>query len=105
FEGTPPQNSRLYWRGPVLTYNDGRKWTRGRVTDTTAPPVETAGDTVKYTITMEATSQRWLFALEMTNQAPENAYIAYDYQLQTRDPVHKRIRYTLTSSPDYTLGR
>src|SRR5690606_35351958 len=26
FEGQPPVGSRLYWRGPVLWYFDGRRW-------------------------------------------------------------------------------
>lgn len=105
FEGTPPENSKLYWRGPVLWYNDGRKWTRESVSGTETPPLRTSGVPVNYTITMEPTSQRWLFALEMPDQATGNTYIANDFQLRSREPVNKRIRYTLSSYPEYTLGR
>ena len=105
FEGTPPENSKLYWRGPVLNHNDGRKWTRERASGTETPELQTSGVPVNYTITMEPTSQRWLFALEMPDQAAENTYIANDFQLRSREPVNKRIRYSLTSYPEYTLGR
>lgn len=105
FEGTPPENQKLYWRGPVLWYNDGRKWSREQVMGIEPPPLETAGLPVTYTITLEPTSQRWLFALEMPDQAPVNSYFANDYQLLTREPVNKRIRYELSSYPEYSLGR
>jgi len=105
FEDAPPENSKLYWRGPVLWYNDGRKWSRERVIDTETPPLQITGSPVNYTITLEPTNQRWLFALEMPDQAFDDAYIANDYQLRTTNSVNKRIRYTLSSYPEYVLGR
>jgi transglutaminase-like putative cysteine protease len=105
FDGAPPDNSKLYWRGPVLWYNDGHKWSRKKIIGIEPPPLETAGAPVNYTITLEPTSQRWLYALEMAKQAPGNAYIANDYQLLTREPVNKRIRYELSTYPEYALGR
>jgi len=105
FDGTPPENSKLYWRGPVLWYNDGRKWSRERVAGIEPPTLETASNPIKYTITLEPSNQRWLFALEMPDQAPADSYIANDYQLLTREPVNKLIRYELSSYTEYALGR
>jgi transglutaminase-like putative cysteine protease len=105
FEGVPPDNAKLYWRGPVLWYNDGNKWSQERVLDTGSPPLQTSGSPVNYIITLEPTSQRWLFALEMSDLPPEHAHITNDYQLRTNNPVNKRMRYQLSSYPEYILGR
>ena len=103
FEGEIPPHNTLYWRGPVFWYDDGRKWTREPVYYTDAPTAEVSGPPIHYTITMEPTDQRWLFALEMPDQAPAAGYISYDYQLQSRKPVQQRIRYELSSYTDYRL--
>lgn len=103
FEDAIPPNSRLYWRGPVLWYNDGYKWTRERVSDTRPAPIATTGKPVNYSITLEPTSQRWLFALEMPAAPNENGYLTNDFQLRTRKPVNKRIRYALSAYPEYRL--
>jgi len=105
FDGTPPENPKLYWRGPVLWYNDGRKWSRERVIGIEPAPLETAGTPVNYTITLEPTSQRWLFMLEMADKAPADSYFVNDYQLLAQEPVNKRIRYELSSYPEYALGK
>lgn len=104
FKGEPPKNSQLYWRGPVLWYDDGHKWSRRRVNDTGPPPIKTSGIPIEYTITMEPTGQRWLFALEMPKEPGEDGHFSNDYQLRIREPVNKRIRYHLSSYTDYHLG-
>ena len=103
FEGEIPPHNKLYWRGPVFWYTDGRKWTREPVNYIDTPRITVSGTPIHYTITMEPTNQRWLFALEMPRQAPAAGYISYDYQLQSRKPVQQRIRYELSAYTDYRL--
>ena len=103
FEDEIPPHNELYWRGPVLWYTDGRKWTREPVNYIEPPAVEVSGPASRYTITLEPTNKRWLFALEMPRQAPAGGYISYDYQLLSRTPVQHRIRYAMSSYPDYHL--
>lgn len=105
FAGSRPPQEQLYWRGPVLWYNDGLKWTRERVAYRDPAQVEVSGAPVPYTITLEPTNERWLFALEMPDVPPDNGYFSYDFQLRTREPVNQRIRYDLNSHTDYKLGR
>lgn len=104
FRGKPPSNSKLYWRGPVLWYDNGRKWSRERINDTSPAQVKMSGDAIDYTITMEPTGQKWLFALEMPKEPGEEGYFSNDYQLRSRKPVNERIRYQLTSYTNYWLG-
>lgn len=103
FSGAVPDLNRLYWRGPVLWYNDGRKWTRGRTTAAVPGPIRVSGDAIHYSITQEPSNQNWLFALEMPEQAPAPGFFSTDFQLLAREPVRQRIRYELTSRLDYLL--
>ncbi len=62
FEGAIPDRDKLYWRGPVLWYTDGFKWVPDRMRE---PSVETtvSGDPVSYSVILEPTQKKWLFAL------------------------------------------
>jgi len=103
FKGPLPERTKLYWRGPVFGYDDGRSWSRVGANNPEAAPLTASGAPLHYTITLEPTNQRWLFALEMPEQPPEPGYISYDYQLYAREPVQERIRYELASHIDYQL--
>lgn len=100
-----PEQSSLYWRGPVLWQTDGRKWTTGKSTPNREPvPIELAGEPLRYDITIEPSNKRWLFGLEMVSTPPDNTYLTHDYQLKTRKPLQARKAFTLTSHSAYTLG-
>ena len=70
FDGTPPDRSQLYWRGPVLESFDGRRWRAlpdsARRQNTGRPlPLNPAGAPVySYEIMLEPHNQRWLLPLE-----------------------------------------
>jgi protein-glutamine gamma-glutamyltransferase len=112
FDGPPPPQPQLYWRGPVLGAYDGRTWSRplprphfGR----RAPPVAIAvrGAPLHYQVTMEASNTRWLFALEMPRALPQlsggSADVTPALELQASSPIRERIRYDLTSYLDFNL--
>ena len=46
FEGSPPVNSNLYWRGPVMDEYDGLTWRAAFLDRRTPPSVEARGDIV-----------------------------------------------------------
>ena len=113
FDGPPPAQPQLYWRGPVLGAFDGRTWTRllprphfGR----RAPQpvaISVRGAPLHYQVTMEPSNTRWLFALEMPRALPQMsdgaASVTPDLELQTSNPVRERIRYELSSYVDFSL--
>jgi transglutaminase-like putative cysteine protease len=103
FEGRPPDQSRLYWRGPVLWFTDGVKWVQDRRFGPT-PEVAARGEPVRYTVTLEPTEKNWLFALELPAAAPQSAYFTHDLQIRTRTPLTNRLRYSLVSHPEFSLG-
>jgi len=107
FKNTQPKPSQLYWRGPVLLHTDGSTWTRGKSDHHGAVNLETLSDPVAYTITLEAHNQKWLYALEMSGQNPDletgQSWRTSDFQLLTRKPVRRRVRYDMTSYPKYRI--
>lgn len=66
FEGTAPNTADMYWRGPVMSRFDGRRWTERRTTPRpraagAAQPDATA---ITYDLTLEPHGNQWLLALE-----------------------------------------
>tara|TARA_R110002111_G_scaffold202472_1_gene267530 strand:- start:1521 stop:3512 length:1992 start_codon:yes stop_codon:yes gene_type:complete len=105
FEDEIPEQSSLYWRGPVLWQTDGRKWIPGKPGSNRDPaPIEFTGEALHYDVTIEPTNKRWLFGLEMVSTPPENTYLTHDYQLKTRKALQARKAFTLTSHSSYRLG-
>ena len=105
FKGPLPPPSQRYWRGPVLNEFDGYTWSRGDNQFYFRPHVSYFGPPVDYTVTLEPTGQRMLFALDMVDQWPAAmALQTWDYQLRTRNPVNSVLQYDARSYPRYQAG-
>jgi transglutaminase-like putative cysteine protease len=104
FEGDPPPQNMLYWRGPVLRHFDGRTWRAGRQTVAQGLPYEHEGRGIPYAVTLEPHNKPWLFALEMPALLPPETLISGEYQLLARTPVRTRVRYELRSHVGLTPG-
>ena len=105
FDGQPPPPIQRYWRGPVLTEFDGYTWSRGASQSYFRPPVQHLGEPVDYSVTLEPSGQRMLFALDMVERWPlELAGQTWDYQLRTRYPIHAVLQYQARSYPRYRAG-
>jgi transglutaminase-like putative cysteine protease len=100
FQGEPPSQTLLYWRGPVLWDFDGRTWRMGA--SVIAPFKPPAGGTARfsYEIVLEPHDHDWLFALETAASLPDGTRFTSDGQIFARRPVRSRIRYRLTSVTD-----
>jgi transglutaminase-like putative cysteine protease len=105
FNDAPPPPPLRYWRGPVLSEFDGYTWSRGEAQSFFLPPVAYQGEPVDYTVTLEPTGQRMLFALDMVQGwTPRLATQTWDYGLRTRNPIHAVIQYEARSYPRYRAG-
>jgi len=107
FKNTQPEQSQLYWRGPVLLHTDGTTWSRTKSEYHGATSLQTLTDPVSYTVTLEPHNKEWLYALDMPGQNPvlesKQSWMTSDFQLLTRKPVTRRIRYDITSYPKYRI--
>ncbi len=105
FEGPPPPAELLYWRGPVLSLFDGRKW---KILPEDSASRLNLDDlrlnlAVDYTLTLEPHNQHWLFALELPGRIPANTYLSEDMQLLQTRPVTRVSRYRMRAYLDYRL--
>ncbi|MBL8484111.1 MAG: DUF3488 domain-containing transglutaminase family protein, partial [Rhodocyclaceae bacterium] len=107
FESGQPAQQELYWRGPVLSHFDGRRWSaapRTRVTSFALPYAPRAPVT-RYNVTLEPHGKNWLFALDYPQNLPEGSMLSGEYQLLARKAVTERQRYSVGSAPVPGLGR
>jgi transglutaminase-like putative cysteine protease len=112
FDDPAPNQAQLYWRGPVLGAFDGRTWTRVRPEPRRGeglPPlsISVRGRPVRYQVTLEPTSARWLFALEMPQALPELtgnlALVSPELELTATYPIEGRMRYQVASFVNFHL--
>ena len=77
FKDTPPRQSDLYFRGPVLSDFDGREWRAMRSSFTAsmqAPAnLRVSGAGIAYEVTMEPNSRPWLMVLDAAQFKPQVA--------------------------------
>ncbi len=107
FDGNPPPQSALYWRGPVLNDFDGFTWRRLPAKYYTQPRIELLGEPLRYRVTLEPTNQRWLFALDTLAANPRRDFsmAAHDRQLSMSTPDHQRAELRRGLEPDDAQGR
>ena len=123
FDGEPPPPNQLYFRGPVLTYFDGRRWTATRASSrenetqglelaTAAPgPADlmVAGNPVRYEVTLEPSQHAWLLPLDVASRLSDlpanmHAHMTADMQWITWRPITDLLRYRASSFTEYRYG-
>ena len=102
FFGPVPEQSELYWRGPVFWNTDGMGWfgegpdkrTEFRL-ETTEWDDERVYD---YRLILEPHGKNWILPLDLPVHAPRNTSLTADFQLLTIEPVSTRQQFLLKSS-------
>ncbi|MHB1248590.1 MAG: transglutaminase family protein [Polaromonas sp.] len=112
FEGPPPPQSDLYFRGPVLSTFDGREWrplestSIGRLDS--ASDLEVSGTPVRYQVTMEPNNRPWLLLLDATPRAPDvpgmKAAMTSELQWFVNRPLTDITRYQVESYTAFRHG-
>ena len=106
FKGAIPPPNQRYWRGPVFSHTDGKKWTETkqlffkRFLD--KPHYQ--GTAYQYTLMMEPQDKNWVFALDMPVSYPNSLEKNALYQLINKKNPGDRAEYQITSSPQYNTG-
>lgn len=100
FFGAVPEPTQRYWRGPVLTAFDGRRWTRDRASARRPAAVVVAGvQGWDYQIDYEPTDRRQLVALDLPNRAPAGSTLDADMSLSSERSLASLSRWRLHSAP------
>ena len=108
-----PSQSKLYFRGPVLSQFDGKRWTGNSdflmAGASRLQPQQGIGRGIAYEVTMEPHHQPWLLTLDATLQAPQLTRLrpmsTPDLQWQTNRPITEVLRYTAEVHLDYRYGQ
>jgi len=96
FEGPRPPSEQLYWRGPVLTRFDGRRWTENESLARLPPPALPTGPVLaRYTMTLEPTERRYVFALESPSAPPAPLAVGFDATLRSPEALRTLAQFTL----------
>jgi len=101
FKDRVPPADRLYWRGPVMWDFDGYSWSAARAANSLPRRYEPIGSPVEYTVTVEPSGKRWLFALDLPAGVPPHGVMTGDYQLLSPANVTTRTRYDMASYLDF----
>lgn len=105
FTGTIPPSAQRYWRGPVLTHTDGKRWTQNK--NGLSQPIDKptlTGNAYQYTLLMEPQDKNWVFALDLPADVTAPLRRNSHYQLVTSTNPDKRTEYRITSYPTYNTG-
>lgn len=99
FEDQRPPSSSLYWRGPVLMNFDGRTWSPGPwLADAPAPILPAGPIMARYTLTLEPTERRFVFALESPTGWPTNLALGFDATLRSHEPLRTVAQFRLQAT-------
>lgn len=112
FNGEMPDQSDLYFRGPVLSDFDGKSWTalQSTLPDRLQLPsnLRVQGTPVNYQVTLKPSNHPWLLALDATPDKPllNGFQVSMSRELQwlTDRPITDLVRYTVQSFPQFTHG-
>jgi transglutaminase-like putative cysteine protease len=117
FEGPPPPQRDLYFRGPVLSSFDGREWRSlqprlgARFSPGLATParLEVGGAPTRYQVTLEPNNRPWIFVLDAAPRAPVlpggfEALMTGELQWIANRPVSDLLRYEAESYTSFRYG-
>jgi transglutaminase-like putative cysteine protease len=111
FHGEMPPRNRLYWRGLVFSEFDGREWKQADFFGPDHPVmsrgsgegIDRLGEPVGYTVTMEPTYRRWLFALSTPDTSENGIRRIRDSRLVSISRISRRQNLEMQSWLDYRL--
>ncbi|MGV6807085.1 MAG: transglutaminase TgpA family protein [bacterium] len=112
FDGAVPARNELYWRGIVLSKFDGRTWTQASFFGQDRPvlngmdggeSIVRRGEPTAYTITMEPTYNRWLFALNTPASGEPQIRLIRDSRLVSISEIEYRRNFRVQSWLDFDL--
>ncbi len=112
FEGPPPAQRDLYFRGPVLSTFNGREWLPLRSAFPPrlqlSPNLQVQGDPIRYQVTFEGNNRPWILTLDATPEAPRivgySPSMGADLQWSADKPISDLVRYSAQSYTHFSHG-
>lgn len=113
FEGNPPPQRDLYFRGPVFSRFDGREWRPLRsqtanMRSQMPSNLAVSGLPYRYEVTLEPTNRPWIFVMDASASTPRvpgvEPVMTSELQWLTDRPVTDIVRYQAESYTEFRHG-
>ncbi|WP_031434347.1 transglutaminase TgpA family protein [Methylomarinum vadi] len=106
FDGDIPPPEQRYWRGPVYSYTDGKRWTESpnRFFRRFMDRPRFLGTPYRYKLLMEPQKHHWVYALDLAAEYNDPLQRTSFYQLVTPSTPEERAEYRIVSYPHYNTG-
>lgn len=102
FDGSTPEQRKLYWRALVLWYFDGKTWEQGKYNRSPLATLNTkTNENIHYTVTLEAHYKKWLYALDIPSNVPRGIIYTRNYNLRSRQNINNLYQYKISSVLEY----
>jgi transglutaminase-like putative cysteine protease len=102
-----PGEAERYWRGPVLSDFDGRRWEVSPWTRQLKPAaLQPSGEVLEYELQLEPTDRRWVLGLDLPLEPTDGETglgMNRDRSLRARQPLIEITRHNLRSDPGALL--
>ena len=105
FTGLVPPQSKLYWRGPVMSMFNGRSWYQSRRHRINSFNIKKYDEEVEYTVTLEPNGEHWLLALDIPARLVKGSLMTADFQITSKDEINDLRRYTMKSRLGSQIGK
>lgn len=103
FADDVPRARELYWRGLVYSEFDSGTWRTGPRLLPQAPRRMDSNSGFNYSVLLEPTFSKWLFALDVASPQSSDVRSTRDYRLEVMDPLLSVFRYQVYSATDQTM--
>jgi len=97
FKNNAPVKRDMYWRGPVLSVFQGKRWSSLQAVPINLLTHRLKGTSYHYTITLEASGRKYLPTLDKAGNAPNNAFLSQEYSAYANVKIDNRRSYSLFS--------
>ena len=104
FQDPIPPPQQRYWRGPVFWDSNGVEWDLGAELQPRALSLSIGEQQINYSVILEPTNQKWLFALDLPDRLPPRTRVTPEFELVRDDPITQRISYQISSRPVHNTG-
>jgi transglutaminase-like putative cysteine protease len=98
-DGNMPSMPSMYWRGGVLWFGNGLRWTKGPLLQRELRPGKLMGPSVRQRITLQPHGGKWLFALDRPASDVHDAVYLPGSVLESKRVINNRFHYEVISRP------
>lgn len=106
FEGEMPPRNQLYWRGPVFSFTDGRRWSisDNEFAKNFQEELSFFGPAYRYRLLVEPQKHNWVYALDMPAHYDDGLYRNANYQLIGSHKAGEAAEFDIVSHTAYNTG-